>query len=79
VLGSGRFQMSLVTAGAIMGSHVRVGLEDGLYIGKGELARSNAEQVSKIRRILIELGLEVATPDDARRILHLKGAHDVAF
>jgi len=79
VLGVGRNQMRVAVQSAVMGGNVRVGLEDSLWIGKGELARSNAEQVSKIRRILIELGLEVATPDDARRILHLKGAHDVAF
>ena len=59
---------------AVLGGHVRVGLEDSLWIGKGRLATSNAEQVAKIRRILEELGLEVATPDDARRMLKLKGA-----
>ena len=62
-----------------MGGDVRVGLEDSLWIGKGALARSNAEQVSKIRRILGELGLEVASADDARRILKLKGAEAVNF
>jgi len=56
-----------------------VGLEDSLWLGKGRLAQTNAEQVSKIRRILEELGLEVATPDDARRILQLKGGSNVAF
>ncbi|HVE40068.1 MAG TPA: 3-keto-5-aminohexanoate cleavage protein [Planctomycetota bacterium] len=79
VLGVGRNQMRIAVQSAVMGGNVRVGLEDSLWIGKGELARSNAEQVSKIRRILLELGLEVATPDDARRILHLKGARDVNF
>jgi uncharacterized protein (DUF849 family) len=71
VLGSGRFQMNIVTVGAIMGSHVRVGLEDGLYLGKGQLAESNAQQVSKIRRILEELSMEIATPEEARGILGL--------
>jgi uncharacterized protein (DUF849 family) len=58
---------------------VRVGLEDSLWIGRGRLAQSNAEQVAKIRRILEELGLELATPDDARRMLKLKGGDRVAF
>jgi uncharacterized protein (DUF849 family) len=58
---------------------VRVGLEDSLWIGKGALAKSNAEQVAKIRRILEELGLEVATPDDARTMLRLKGKNNVNF
>jgi uncharacterized protein (DUF849 family) len=62
-----------------MGGNVRVGLEDSLWIGKGQLARSNADQVSKIRRILEELGLEIATPDDARAILKLKGKNNVNF
>jgi uncharacterized protein (DUF849 family) len=79
VLGAGRNQMRIATQSAVMGGHVRVGLEDSLWIGRGELARSNAEQVAKIRRILAELGLDVATPDDARRILHLKGPSAVAF
>jgi uncharacterized protein (DUF849 family) len=62
-----------------MGGNVRVGLEDSLYIGKGKLAKSNAEQVAKIRRILAELSLEVATPDEARDILKLKGGDEVGF
>ena len=62
-----------------MGGNVRVGLEDSLYIGKGQLARSNAEQVQKIRRILEELSLEIATPDEARAMLGLKGGANVAF
>jgi uncharacterized protein (DUF849 family) len=62
-----------------MGGNVRVGLEDSLWIGKGQLARTNADQVSKIRRILEELGLEIATPDDAREILKLKGKNNVNF
>jgi uncharacterized protein (DUF849 family) len=79
ILGAGRHQMKLVTMGALMGGNVRVGLEDSIYVGKGQLARSNAEQVSKIRRILEELSLEIATPAEARRMLHLKGAANVAF
>ncbi len=74
VLGSGRHQMNVVTVGAIMGSHVRVGLEDSLYLAKGKLARSNAEQVHKIGHILSELSLEMATPAQAREMLGLKGA-----
>jgi uncharacterized protein (DUF849 family) len=58
---------------------VRVGLEDSLWIGKGQLATSNAEQVSKARQILEGLGLSVATPEEAREILSLKGADKVAF
>lgn len=73
VLGAGRHQMPLVTMGAILGGHVRVGLEDSLFLGRGELARSCAEQVSKIRRILAELSLVIASPDDARELLGLKG------
>jgi uncharacterized protein (DUF849 family) len=79
VLGGGRNQMYIATQSAVMGGNVRVGLEDSLWIGKGQLARSNAEQVSKIRRILEELGLEIATSDDARRILKLKGRSNVNF
>ncbi|ARJ69280.1 3-keto-5-aminohexanoate cleavage protein [Paracoccus contaminans] len=79
VLGAGRHQMPLITQAAMMGGHVRVGLEDSLYIGAGKLARSNAEQVAKIRRILEELGLEIATPADAREILALKGGDQVGF
>jgi len=79
VLGGGRNQMYIATQSAVMGGNVRVGLEDSLWIGKGQLAKSNAEQVSKIRRILEELGLEVATPDDARQILKLKGKNNVGF
>jgi uncharacterized protein (DUF849 family) len=61
----------------MMGGNVRVGLEDSLYIGRGKLASNNAEQVSKIRRILEELGFDIATPDDARRMLALKGKQQV--
>jgi len=73
VLGAGRHQTNLVTIGAIMGGNVRVGLEDSLYLSRGTLASSNAEQVAKIVRILGELSLEVATPDEAREMLGLKG------
>ena len=79
VLGGGRNQMFIATQYAVMGGNVRVGLEDSLWIGKGQLAKSNAEQVSKIRRIMEELGLEVATPDEARQILKLKGKNNVNF
>ena len=79
VLAAGRHQMSFVTQSAIMGGHVRVGLEDSLYLGKGELAKSNAEQVAKIRRIVEELSLSVASPTEARAMLKLKGGDNVAF
>jgi uncharacterized protein (DUF849 family) len=79
ILAAGRHQMPLVTMGAILGGNVRVGLEDSLYLGKGELAASNADQVRKIRRILAELSLETATPDEARRMLGAKGADRTAF
>jgi len=79
ILGAGRHQMSLLTMGAIMGANVRVGLEDSLYLGPGHKAKSNAEQVSKIRRILEELSLEIATPSEARAMLQLKGAENVCF
>ena len=73
VLGAGRHQMPLAAVSAVMGGNVRVGLEDSVYLAKGELAVSNADQVRKVRRILDELSLEVATPDEARKILNLKG------
>jgi uncharacterized protein (DUF849 family) len=79
VLGAGRHQMPLLTMGAVLGGSVRVGLEDSLYLGKGQLARNCAEQVRKIRRILEELSLEVATPAEARAMLGLKGQDAVAF
>ncbi len=79
ILAAGRHQMPLITTGAIMGGNVRVGLEDSLYIGKGQLAESNAAQVAKIRRILGELSLDIATPGEARDMLHLKGGDRVAF
>jgi uncharacterized protein (DUF849 family) len=79
VLGGGRNQMFVAAQSAVMGGNVRVGLEDSLWLGRGHLAQTNADQVSKIRRILEELGLEIATPDDARRILKLKGRNNVDF
>ena len=79
VLAAGRHQMSFVTLAAIMGGNVRVGLEDSIYVGKGQLAKSNAEQVSRIRTILENLSLEIATPKEARAMLDLKGGDQVAF
>lgn len=79
ILGSGRHQMNLVTVGAIMGSHVRVGLEDSLYLQKGRLAESNAEQVAKIGRILNELSIEIANPAETRQMLGLKGLDKVGY
>ncbi len=79
VLAAGRQQIPFATIAASMGGHVRVGLEDNLYIAKGELARSNAEQVTKIRKIVEELGRTVATPEEARQMLGLKGAGETAF
>ena len=79
VLGAGRHQFNMITASAVMGSHVRVGLEDGLFIGRGQLAESNAEQVAKIKRILTELSLDTATPEEARAILGLKGLDQVGW
>lgn len=72
-LAAGRHQMPVITQAAMLGGNVRVGLEDSLFIGRGKLAVSNAEQVTKIVRILAELGLEPATPDEARAMLALKG------
>jgi len=68
-----RHQMSIVTMGAIMGGHVRVGLEDSLYLGRGLLATSCSAQVLKIRRILEELSFDIATADEARAMLQTKG------
>jgi 3,5-dioxohexanoate:acetyl-CoA acetone transferase len=79
VVGAGRHQMITAVQSAIVGGNVRVGLEDSLWIGKGRLAASNAEQVGKIRRILEELGLAIATPDEARMMLGLKGGANVRF
>jgi 3,5-dioxohexanoate:acetyl-CoA acetone transferase len=79
ILAAGRHQMNFVTTGAILGGNVRVGLEDSIYIGKGELAKSNADQVAKIKRIVEDLSLEVATPAEARKRLALKGGDQVKF
>ena len=79
VLGAGRAQIPFATQAVMMGGNVRVGLEDSLYIGRGRLARSNAEQVAKIRRVIEELGLQVATAKEARELLGLKGADRVKF
>lgn len=75
----GRDQMRFLSTCANMGGNVRCGLEDSLFIGKGQLAKSNAEQVTKIRHILEELGHEIATPDEAREMLKLKGGNTVNF
>ena len=79
ILAGGRHQMPLITMGAIMGGNVRVGLEDSLYLGKGQLAKSNAEQVTRIRTILENLSLEIASPAEARTMLDLKGGDRVSF
>ncbi len=79
VLAAGRHQLPFVSMAAIMGGNVRVGLEDSIYVGKGQLAKSNAEQVTRIRTILEALSLEVATPKEAREMLSLKGGDRVAF
>ncbi len=79
VLAAGRHQMPLITMSAILGGHVRVGLEDSLMISRGTLAKTNAEQVAKIRRIVEDLGRDIATPDEARAMLHLKGGDAVAI
>ena len=79
ILGAGRNQIPLATMGAAMGANVRLGLEDSLWCGPGKLAESNAQQVSKMRQVLEGMSLEVATPDEARDILKLKGGDQVAF
>ena len=79
ILAAGRHQMRLGTMGAILGGNVRVGLEDSIYLGRGHLAKSNAEQVSRIRSILENLSLEIATPAEARARLQLKGGDQVGF
>ena len=79
VLGAGRNQMPVAAMAAAMGSHVRVGLEDSLWIGPGQFAESNAAQVRKVRQILEGIGLELATPDEARALLALKGGDKVGF
>ncbi|MFT7046715.1 MAG: hypothetical protein ACJAYH_001992 [Celeribacter sp.] len=79
VLGAGGSQIPLATTASQMGGNVRVGLEDSLLIARGQLAESNAQQVAKIRSIVEALGSQVATPDEAREILDLKGADRVNF
>jgi len=79
VLAAGKNQMGFATTAGLLGGNLRVGLEDSLYIGKGELARSNADQVAKIRRIVEDLSLTVATPEEARQRLALKGGDAVGF
>jgi uncharacterized protein (DUF849 family) len=79
VLGAGSSQMRIASIAAAQGGNVRVGLEDSLWDGPGQLARSNADQVKRVRRILDGLGLEIATPDDARQMLQLKGRNQVGF
>lgn len=79
VLAAGRQQMPMAAMAAGMGGHVRVGLEDNLYIARGQLARSNAEQVEKVRGLVEALGRTVASPDEARAMLDLKGRDAVAL
>ena len=79
VIGAGNQQMRLAAVAAQMGGHVRVGLEDSLYIARGKLAASNAEQVRLVREILERQGNEIATPDEARQMLALKGADKVKY
>lgn len=79
VLAAGRHQMPFATINAILGGHVRVGLEDSVFLEKGKLAASNAEQVAKVVRLLTELSIETATPAEARQMLALKGQQQVAF
>ena len=79
VLAAGRSQMPFCAHSTMMGGNVRIGLEDSLFIGRGELATSNAQQVTKVRKIIEELGYEAASPDDAREMLGLKGKALVKF
>jgi uncharacterized protein (DUF849 family) len=79
VLAAGQSQMKIAAMAASMGGHVRVGLEDSLWLGRGELAQSNAAQVTRVRQIIEGLGLEIATPDEARELLSLKGGDRVGF
>lgn len=79
VAAAGRHQMNFATMSGLLGGHVRVGLEDSLYLGKGTMATSNADQVRKIRRILEDLSIEVATPEEARALLRTKGGDRVGF
>lgn len=79
VLGAGRNQMPIATMAAALGGNVRVGLEDSLWIDRGKLAETNAQQVAAIRKVIEGLGLEIASPDEARALLDLKGGDQVAF
>ncbi|VTU15009.1 3-keto-5-aminohexanoate cleavage enzyme [Variovorax sp. SRS16] len=79
VLGAGSAQMKVASQSVVMGGHARVGLEDSLWIGKGVLARSNMEQVQKVRRLIEEVGFDIASPAQARAMLNLKGRDKVAF
>jgi uncharacterized protein (DUF849 family) len=79
VLGAGRNQMAVAAMSVAMGGNVRVGLEDSLWIGPGKLAESNAAQVKQARQVIEGLGYEIASPDEARDILSLKGGDKVAF
>jgi len=79
VLGAGRNQMFIAAQSAVMGGNVRVGLEDSIWLGRGTLAKSNAEQVAKVRRILEEIDLKIATPEEARAMLQLKGGNSIGF
>ena len=79
VLGAGRSQMGIASIAASQGGNVRVGLEDSLWDGPGKLAERNADQVRRVRRVLEALGLQVATPDEARQMLKLKGRREVGF
>ena len=77
ILAAGRHQMPLVSQGVQMGGHARVGLEDSLFLNPGELAKSNADQVTKMTRILSEFNFDIATPDEARELLGLKGKDNI--
>ena len=79
VLGAGRSQMPIAALSAAQGGNVRVGLEDSLWDGPGNLAKTNADQVLRARKMLEALGLEIATPDEARALLKLKGRNEVGF
>ena len=79
VLGAGRNQMPIAAQAAAMGGNVRVGMEDSLWAGPGRLAQSNAEQVANVRKIIEGLGLDIASSEDAREMLNLKGGDKVAF
>jgi len=79
VLAVGRHELNLGTVGVIMGGCVRVGLEDNLYLGRGELARSNADLAAKMRRIISELSFDIAAPVESRQMLGLKGKDQTSF